>query len=69
MIGGPGGGGRSRRRTRLGLFSFLSSSLREAVRVSADGAVHFVCIDWRHLPELFEAGDGAYGAMLNLVAW
>lgn len=48
---------------------FLSTTLLEAARVSEGGAVHFVCIDWRHLPELLEAGEGVYGQMLNLAVW
>jgi DNA modification methylase len=28
-----------------------------------------VCMDWRHIGELVEAGRVAYGTMLNLIAW
>jgi DNA modification methylase len=38
-------------------------------RVSRDGALHFVCMDWRHIRELIEAGREIYGEMLNLVVW
>jgi DNA modification methylase len=48
---------------------FLTDTLVQAGSVSIDGAVHFVCMDWRHVGELVEAGRGAYGAMLNLIAW
>jgi DNA modification methylase len=37
--------------------------------LSANCAVHYVCIDWRHIGELLEAGQQTYGEMLNLVAW
>ena len=37
--------------------------------MSRDGAVHFVCMDWRHLGELIEAGGTVYDEMLNLVVW
>jgi DNA modification methylase len=37
--------------------------------VSRDGAVHFVCMDWRHLGELLEAGGITYDEMMNLVVW
>jgi DNA modification methylase len=37
--------------------------------VSRDGAVHFVCMDWRHIGELLAAANDVYGAALNLVVW
>jgi len=48
---------------------FLSKTLANGVRVSADGAVHFVCMDWRHISDLIDVGRELYGAMLNLVVW
>ncbi|GAA6164004.1 DNA modification methylase [Pelagimonas sp. KU-00592-HH] len=48
---------------------FLISSLRNMARVSSDGAIHFVCMDWRHLPELLFAGAEVYSELKNLVVW
>jgi DNA modification methylase len=48
---------------------FLSETLDNAVRVSREAAVHFVCMDWRHIGDLIEVGRGLYGGMLNLVVW
>ena len=48
---------------------FLGDALGNATRVSRDGAVHFVCTDWRHVPEIMEAGRLAYGETLNIVVW
>jgi DNA modification methylase len=48
---------------------FLKKCLGTAAASSQPGAIHFVCMDWRHLPELFEAGGSAYGALLNLAVW
>jgi DNA modification methylase len=48
---------------------FLSTVLDAAAVVSRDGAVHFVCMDWRHIAELMAAAKPIYGAMLNLVIW
>ena len=48
---------------------FLSQTLGNGVRVSAEGAVHFVCMDWRHIGDLIEVGRELYGDMLNLVVW
>jgi DNA modification methylase len=48
---------------------FLSETLSNGIRVSSDGAVHFVCMDWRHIGDLIEVGRELYGSMLNLAVW
>jgi DNA modification methylase len=48
---------------------FLRGSLHAAVSVSREGAVHFVCIDWRHISELFAAGKPVYGDPINVAVW
>ncbi len=48
---------------------FLKTCLGNAANVSKAGAVHFVCMDWRHLFELIGAGREVYGALLNLCVW
>jgi DNA modification methylase len=48
---------------------FLEETLGNAARVSREGAVHFVCMDWRHIDELIEVGREVYSDMLNLVIW
>jgi DNA modification methylase len=55
--------------SRAGFVEFLKQSLTAVATVSRDGAVHFVCMDWRHLAELLEAGGAIYDEMLNLVVW
>jgi len=35
---------------------FLSTALSNAASVAKDGAVAFVCMDWRHMRELLDAG-------------
>jgi DNA modification methylase len=49
--------------------AFLRETLSNAAKLSREGAVHFVCMDWRHIGELIEAGQTVYGGMLNLVVW
>jgi DNA modification methylase len=49
--------------------AFLKEILGAAAQFSIDGAVHFVCMDWRHVEELVIASRSAYRAMLNLIAW
>jgi DNA modification methylase len=49
--------------------TFLTQTLALAAKVSIDGAVHYVCMDWRHIGELVTAGHATYDTMLNLVTW
>jgi DNA modification methylase len=55
--------------SRADFVAFLQETLSAAAAMSCDGAVHYVCMDWRHIGELIEAGDTVYGSMLNLVTW
>lgn len=48
---------------------FLEASLGAMAAVSLDGAIHFTCMDWRHMAELQAAGDKVYGELKNLVVW
>ena len=48
---------------------FLLSALGNCNGVSRDGAVQYVCCDWRHVTEIIEAGRLAYGEVLNIVVW
>ena len=49
--------------------SFLTMSLGSAARASRDGAIHYVCMDWRHIDALMNVGREVYANMLNLVVW
>jgi DNA modification methylase len=48
---------------------FLSTTLGNAAAVMRDGAIAYVCMDWRHLGELLTAGQGAFTELKNLVVW
>jgi len=48
---------------------FLGETLGACAKVSRDGAVHFVCMDWRHMDDLSIVGQGVYGDLLNLCIW
>lgn len=48
---------------------FLYCTLGNAVAVSAPGAVHFNCMDWRGIADLIAVGNKIYDAMLNVVVW
>lgn len=36
---------------------------------STDGSIHYVCIDWRHVGILLEAGAGVYAQLKNICVW
>lgn len=49
--------------------AFLRRSISEMVRTSVIGALHFLCMDWRHLSDLLAAVDGLYSEFKNLCVW
>jgi DNA modification methylase len=49
--------------------SFLRSVFRNFVAFSIDGAIHFTCMDWRHMREILDASDGIYSELKNLCIW
>lgn len=48
---------------------FLSDAFRNLAAHSLDGAIHMICMDWRHQKEILEAGNGVYTELKNLVVW
>jgi DNA modification methylase len=49
--------------------AFLRIALGHAASHSINGAIHYVCMDWRHQRELIAAGDDVYGELMNLCVW
>jgi len=49
--------------------AFLQQALCNLAAFSLDGALHYICMDWRHLDELLTAGRDAYGELKNLCVW
>ena len=48
---------------------FLKETLGAAAAVSRDGAVHFVCMDWRHMDDVAVVGGQVYDDLLNICVW
>ncbi len=48
---------------------FLAVTLGHAASVMRDGAIAFVCMDWRHMGELLEAGRSVFTEFKNLIVW
>jgi DNA modification methylase len=49
--------------------AFLRTSLGHAARHSVDGAISFVCQDWRHAKEAIIAGEEIYSELKNICVW
>ena len=49
--------------------NFLTQTLSNTSRVMRDGAIAFVCMDWRHIGELLAAGSASFTELKNLVVW
>jgi DNA modification methylase len=49
--------------------AFLIDTLGHAANYSVDAAIHYVCMDWRHLEEMLAAGKEVYFELKNLVVW
>ena len=49
--------------------AFLGQATQNLAAFSADGAIHFICMDWRHIEELLTAARDAYSELKNLCVW
>jgi DNA modification methylase len=48
---------------------FLAQFIRRAIAFSCDGSIHYVFMDWRHLPELLSAAKPLYTEWKGLLVW
>lgn len=48
---------------------FLKTALGHAANYSKDGAIHFVCMDWRHASDLLAVGGAVFSELKNLCVW
>ena len=48
---------------------YLRTLFDHLVRNSQEGAIHFICMDWRHLYELLTAARSVYTDLKNLCVW
>jgi DNA modification methylase len=48
---------------------FLRTTLLLCAQNTTDGAIHFVCMDWRHADQLLEAGRSVYDELKNICVW
>jgi DNA modification methylase len=55
--------------SREAFTSFLTETLGCAAKRCRDGAIAFVCMDWRHMGELLAAGERVFTELKNLCVW
>jgi DNA modification methylase len=48
---------------------FLTDACKLLAQHSKEGAIHFVCMDWRHIGELWAVGLEVYSDIKNLCVW
>jgi hypothetical protein len=49
--------------------TFLQTVLGNLARHSLNGALHYVCMEWRHRCELLSAGHEVYTQLKNVCVW
>lgn len=55
--------------SREAFTAFLKETLGPMASVCRDGAIAFVCMDWRHMGELLDAGESVFSELKNLCVW
>ena len=49
--------------------AFLGTIFKNLADHSAEGSIHYICMDWRHLREVLDAAAGRYSELKNLCVW
>jgi hypothetical protein len=53
---------------RTGRVSVTKSNAKNLCPI-ADGSIHFICMDWRHMREVLDAASDSYNELKNLCVW
>ncbi len=54
---------------RSAFIAFLETVCANLAEHSDDGAIHFICMDWRHMSEMLAASETIYDECKNLCVW
>ena len=49
--------------------TFLHKAMANLAAHSLDGSIHFVCMDWRHMEAVMNAGKDIYSELKSLIVW
>jgi len=55
--------------SREDFIRFLAGSCTLLKNYSKSGAIHFICMDWKHVDQLLAAGQEVYTELKNIVVW
>lgn len=55
--------------TEVEFTAFLRAALSPGAARCREGAIAFVCMDWRHMREMLAAGDAVFAELKNLCVW
>lgn len=55
--------------TQAAFTTFLTESLGAMAASCRDGAIAYVCMDWRHMGEVLAAGEAVFSELKNLCVW
>lgn len=55
--------------TEVEFIDFLTAALAPAAGLCREGAIAFVCMDWRHMREMMAAGYTVFAELKNLCVW
>ena len=55
--------------SELAFTRFLTDALGNCAAHSANGSIHFVFMDWRHMREVLDAGGAVYTELKNVCVW
>lgn len=49
--------------------SFLENVFQNFIQSTHEGSIHYICMDWRHIYEIINAGHGVYTEFKQLCVW
>lgn len=55
--------------TQAEFTAFLTETLSNARSVAREGSIAYICMDWRHLREILDAGEAVFSELKNLCVW
>lgn len=50
-------------------YEFLHDACASLANFSAEGSLHYICMDWRHLQILLSVGESVFASLINLCIW
>ena len=55
--------------SQIEFVGFLQKALTNLANHSVDGSIHYICMDWRHIQEVMDAGNSVYDELKNFIVW